>query len=167
MPTSNQGISEVHVPAHPTCNLSVSRCGLQRAEATPASPDQSAKSGDSSQVTKVVSPGTQGPFPNQGGRHSILAREKMLMDRGEIIRDGLLSTLAERYESDRSQYVTLPMQTLDSSLARVVVAELRNEGHVEEQMRGVIRLTLRGYQSYRNPPFATLKSTESQAYGRR
>ena len=89
------------------------------------------------------------------------------MDRGEIIRDGLLSTLAERYESDRSQFVTLSLQTLDSSLAREVVAELRNEGHVEEQMRGVIRLTLRGYQSYRNPPFATLKSTESQAYGRR
>ena len=89
------------------------------------------------------------------------------MDRGEIIRDGLLSTLAERYESDRSQFVTLSMQTLDSSLAREVVAELRNEGHVEEQLRGVIRLTFRGYQSYRNPSFAALKSTEVHACGRR
>jgi hypothetical protein len=90
-----------------------------------------------------------------------------LMDRGEIIRDGLLSTLAERYESDRSQFVTLSLQTLDSSLAREVVAELRNEGHVEEQMRGVIRLTFRGYQSYRNPSFATLKSAELPVCGRR
>jgi hypothetical protein len=72
------------------------------------------------------------------------------MDRGKIIRDGLLLSLAERYESDRSQFVTLPRQTIDSSLAREVVAELRNEGHVQEEMRGVIRLTPRGYQSYRS-----------------
>ncbi len=72
------------------------------------------------------------------------------MDREKIIRDTLLLTLAERYESDQSQFVTLPRQTMDLSLAREVVAELRNERHVEEQMRGVIRLTPRGYHSYKN-----------------
>jgi hypothetical protein len=72
------------------------------------------------------------------------------MNREKIIRDGLLLSLAERYESDRSQFVTLARQTMDSSFARVVVAELRNEGHVQEEMRGVIRLTPRGYQSYRS-----------------
>ena len=72
------------------------------------------------------------------------------MDREKIIRDTLLLALAERYESDRSQFVTLPRQTMDLSLAREVVAELRNERHVEEQMRGVVRLTARGYQSYKS-----------------
>jgi len=41
---------------------------------------------------------------------------------------------------------------LDSSIAREVVAELRNGGYVEEQVRGVIRFTLRGYRAYRNEP---------------
>jgi predicted transcriptional regulator len=72
------------------------------------------------------------------------------MDQGEIVRDGLLLTLAERYESDPTQFVNLPKQTMDSSLARAVVAELRNEGLVKEQARGIVRLTLRGYQLYKN-----------------
>ncbi len=72
------------------------------------------------------------------------------MDRGEVIRDAILFTLAERYESDRNQFVTLPRQTMDSPVAREVVAELRNEKHLEEQMRGVVRLTWRGYELYKN-----------------
>ncbi len=72
------------------------------------------------------------------------------MDREEIIRNELLLTLAERYEHGPGQFVTLSKQTLDSSLIRELVAELRNEGYVEEQMRGVIRLTPRGYHSYKN-----------------
>jgi Mn-dependent DtxR family transcriptional regulator len=48
--------------------------------------------------------------------------------------------------------VRLPQQTVDSSFARVAVAELRNEGYVEEQVRGVVRLTPRGYQVYRSKP---------------
>jgi hypothetical protein len=72
------------------------------------------------------------------------------MDRGEMIRDTILSALAERYESDQTQFVTLPRQTMDSPLAREIVAELRNEKHVEEQMRGVVRLTWRGYELYRS-----------------
>jgi Mn-dependent DtxR family transcriptional regulator len=30
-----------------------------------------------------------------------------------------------------------------------MVAELRNEGYVEEEVRGVVRLTPRGYQLYK------------------
>jgi len=74
----------------------------------------------------------------------------MLMDQGEIIRDRLLLALAERYESDSSQFVTLSRQTMDSALAREVVAILRNEKTIEEQTRGVVRLTARGYYSYKN-----------------
>ncbi|MGH9538567.1 MAG: hypothetical protein ACRD3H_11615 [Terriglobales bacterium] len=66
------------------------------------------------------------------------------------MRERLLLTLAERYETDRSQFVTLPRQTMDSALAREVVAILRNERSIEEQTRGVVRLTARGYQSYKN-----------------
>jgi Mn-dependent DtxR family transcriptional regulator len=64
------------------------------------------------------------------------------------IQDGLLVTLVLCYEEDPHQFVTLSRQTLDSSSARVAVAELRNEGFVEEQVRGVIRLTARGYKKY-------------------
>jgi hypothetical protein len=38
---------------------------------------------------------------------------------------------------------------MDSSWARVAVAELRNEGFVEEQVRGVIRMTAYGYCTFR------------------
>jgi Mn-dependent DtxR family transcriptional regulator len=34
-------------------------------------------------------------------------------------------------------------------MARQAVAELRNEGYVEEEVRGVIRLTERGYRAYK------------------
>jgi hypothetical protein len=72
------------------------------------------------------------------------------MHRNELFRDGLLLTLAESYQADPSQFVTLSKQTLDSPVTRGLVAELRNEGYVEEQVRGVIRLTPRGYKGYRN-----------------
>src|SRR2546426_7296779 len=72
----------------------------------------------------------------------------MIMHR-ESIRDWLLITLATRYEEDPHQFVTLSKRTLDSSLARGMVAELRNEGYVQEQVRGVIRMTPRGYMEYR------------------
>jgi hypothetical protein len=72
----------------------------------------------------------------------------------ETIPNELLMTLAKCYEEDPSRFVTLPKQTLDSSLARLAVAELRNEGYVEEQIRGVVRLTARGYQVYKSEPAA-------------
>ena len=71
------------------------------------------------------------------------------------IQDGLLVTLVFRYEEDPHQFVILSRQTLDSSSARMAVAELRNEGLVEEQLRGVIRLTARGYKKYKTTlPYA-------------
>jgi len=61
----------------------------------------------------------------------------------------LFLSLAQHYEHDPGEFVRLPQQTVDSSSARVAVAELRNEGYVEEQVRGVVRLTLRGYNVYK------------------
>jgi len=70
----------------------------------------------------------------------------------ETIESKLLMTLAQCYEHDPAQFVTLPQQTVDSSAAREVVSQLRNEGYVEEQIRGVVRLTPRGYQVFRSKP---------------
>jgi Mn-dependent DtxR family transcriptional regulator len=70
----------------------------------------------------------------------------------QSIEDGFLVTLVLRYEEDPHQFVTLSRQTLDSSSARVAIAELRNEGLLEEQVRGVIRLTTRGYKKYKTTP---------------
>jgi hypothetical protein len=68
------------------------------------------------------------------------------------IQTELFVTLAQHYEQDPGEFVKLPQQTVDSSFARVAVAELRNEGYVEEQVRGVVRLTLRGYNVYKSKP---------------
>jgi len=65
------------------------------------------------------------------------------------IRESLLSGLAERYEEDPGQFLELPKQTLASAMAREIVATLRNEGYVEEEVRGVIRFTERGYKIYK------------------
>jgi len=70
----------------------------------------------------------------------------------ESIRDALLLTLSKSYEIDPSLSVALSNQTGDSAFARLVVAELRNQGYLEEQVRGIVRLTHRGYQIYRNDP---------------
>jgi hypothetical protein len=70
----------------------------------------------------------------------------------QSIQTELFVTLAQHYELDPGEFVRLPQQTVDSSFARVAVAELRNEGYVEEQVRGVVRLTLRGYNVYKSKP---------------
>jgi hypothetical protein len=70
----------------------------------------------------------------------------------QLIQSELFLTLAQHYELDPREFVRLPQQTVDSSSARVAVAELRNEGYVEEQVRGVVRLTLRGYKVYKSKP---------------
>jgi len=70
----------------------------------------------------------------------------------ESIENHLLVALAQCNEHDPGQFVTLPRQTLDSSAARVEGAKLRNEGYVEEQVRGVMRLTPRGYKIYKSRP---------------
>jgi hypothetical protein len=68
------------------------------------------------------------------------------------IQNELFVTLVEHYEHDPAEFVVLPRQTVDSSVARVAVAELRNEGYVEEQVRGVVRLTHRGYMVFKHNP---------------
>jgi hypothetical protein len=67
----------------------------------------------------------------------------------ETIQQNLLITLAGCYEQDPSKFLTLPKETMDSSSARVAVAELRNDGFVEEQVRGVIRMTPYGYCTFK------------------
>jgi len=66
-----------------------------------------------------------------------------------LIRDGLLVMLTEGYEANPGRFLTLPQQIMDSSFARVAIADLRNDGYVEEQMRGVVRLTHVGYSLYK------------------
>jgi hypothetical protein len=64
-------------------------------------------------------------------------------------RDGLILDLAEHYEENPGQFVQLPQPTMASAVTRQMVAELRNEGYVEEEIRGVVRLTPRGYQAFK------------------
>jgi hypothetical protein len=67
----------------------------------------------------------------------------------EMLHNDLLVSLAHVYEEDPGQFFTLPKPVLDSSSIRLAVAELRNEGYVEEQVRGVVRLTPLGYKAYK------------------
>jgi hypothetical protein len=57
-----------------------------------------------------------------------------------LVRDGLRFKLAQRYQENPRHFLSLSKQAVDSALAREIVAELRNEGHVEEEVRGTIRL---------------------------
>ena len=72
----------------------------------------------------------------------------------QSIRDGLLVALVLRYEQHRDEFLTLSKHTVDSSAARLAIAELSNEGLVEEQVRGVIRLTAIGYKKYKSEPLS-------------
>lgn len=67
----------------------------------------------------------------------------------ETVQNELLVTLTHSYEEDPDQFVTVPKPVLDSSLARLAMAELRNDGYLEEQIRGVVRLTALGYEKFR------------------
>lgn len=67
----------------------------------------------------------------------------------ETLQNDLLVSLVHTYEEDPSRFVTLPKPVLDSSWMRQAVADLRNEGYVEEQVRGVVRLTPLGYKAYK------------------
>jgi len=68
------------------------------------------------------------------------------------IQNELLVTLGHFYEREPDHFLRLPKQTVDSAAARVALAELRNEGYVEEQIRGEVRLTPMGYKAYKNKP---------------
>jgi hypothetical protein len=67
----------------------------------------------------------------------------------KMVQNELLVTLTHSYEENPGQFVTMPKLVLDCSLARIVMSELRNEGYLEEQVRGVVRLTPRGYAKLR------------------
>ena len=71
------------------------------------------------------------------------------MQQQEILQNDLLVSLAHTYEEDPGQFDTLPKPVLDSSWMRLAVSELRNEGYVEEQVRGVVRLTPLGYKAFK------------------
>lgn len=58
----------------------------------------------------------------------------------------LLCELAQMYERDAAQFLAIPQQQMTSALVREAIAELRNEGYLEEELRGVVRLTARGYK---------------------
>jgi hypothetical protein len=68
----------------------------------------------------------------------------------ESVQAEFLTALTVQYELDPTQFVIIPKSMLDCSSARVVIAELRNAGEIEEQIRGVVRLTARGYKLHRN-----------------
>ena len=70
----------------------------------------------------------------------------------DLILDGLRFKLAERYRENPTGFLKLSKEAIDSALAREIVAALRNEGHVEEQVRGTIRLTPRGFMAFQNDP---------------
>jgi hypothetical protein len=70
----------------------------------------------------------------------------------DLVRDGIRFKLAERYRENPAGFLSLSKEAIDSALGREIVAELRNEGHVEEQVRGTIRLTPRGYKAFQNDP---------------
>jgi hypothetical protein len=63
-----------------------------------------------------------------------------------------LNKLAERYRENPTGFLSLSKDAMDSALGREIVAELRNEGHIEEEVRGTIRLTPRGYRAFQNDP---------------
>jgi hypothetical protein len=46
----------------------------------------------------------------------------------DLVRDGLRFKLAQRYQKDPRHFLSLSKETVDSALAREIVAELRNEG---------------------------------------
>lgn len=70
------------------------------------------------------------------------------MKMSEIIRMRLVVALLEQSKREPDQFVELWKTAVDSSLVREIVADLRIKGHVEEQMRGVIRLTPLGFKVY-------------------
>jgi hypothetical protein len=70
----------------------------------------------------------------------------------DLVRDGLRFKLAQRYRENPGLFLSLSKQAVDCAQAREMVAELRNEGYVEEDVRGTIRLTPRGYREFQNDP---------------
>lgn len=64
-------------------------------------------------------------------------------------RENLILALADCYEEDPRKFIHLSERTLGSAFVRQMVSELRNEGYVDEEVRGVIKLTAKGYKTFR------------------
>jgi hypothetical protein len=94
--------------------------------------------------------GTEEPFRPLFQTH-IIALGGSAMPR-DLVRDGLRFKLAQRYQENPTHFLSLSKQAIDSPMAREILAELRNAGHVEEDVRGTIRLTPRGYRAFQNDP---------------
>jgi len=90
---------------------------------------------------------TDWPYSAGLGPITLLGMTGLLLD--NAFTDDLIHRLAESYEENPSEFVHLPQPTVASAAARQTVSELRNEGYVEEEVRGVIRLTPRGYKEYK------------------
>jgi len=95
--------------------------------------------------------GTYGPFFRFLADNSISARGVTEMKR-DLVLDGLRFKLAQKYQENPTRFLSLSREIMDSSSSREIVAELRNEGHVEEDVRGTIRFTARGYRAFQNDP---------------
>ena len=73
------------------------------------------------------------------------------------IRMDLLAVVAKSYEEHLGQFVHFSQPMLEMCPTRNALAELRNEGYIEEQTRGVVRFTPSGYMKYQRQ---ILHSTE-------
>jgi hypothetical protein len=70
----------------------------------------------------------------------------------DLVRDGLRFKLAEQYCENPTRFLSLSKEAMNSALGREIIADLRNEGHIEEEVRGKIRLTPRGYRAFQSDP---------------
>ena len=66
----------------------------------------------------------------------------------QSVRIKLLIELSKHYEHDLREFVVLPQPMMQMSTTRATLAELRNDGYVEERTRGVVRLRPLGYMMY-------------------
>jgi len=60
----------------------------------------------------------------------------------------LLLELAHLYDRNPAQFFYIPAERMTSAVLREGLAELRNSGYLEEEMRGVVRFTTRGYKAF-------------------
>ncbi len=69
------------------------------------------------------------------------------------VRVEILSTLSRQFEQDSRQFVVIPQPMMQMCATRAALAELRNDGFIEEQVRGVVRLRPHGYMMlHKQPP---------------
>lgn len=64
------------------------------------------------------------------------------------VRAEILCTLSKQFEQDARQFVSIPQPMMQMCATRAALAELRNDGYIEEQVRGVVRLRPQGYMMF-------------------